>query len=227
MVEKDIFAQDPHAVIIGVDEVGRGALAGPIAGGAVAITKNIFDILSVAQEQEGIIVRDSKKMTAKQRVKTAEWLEKHCVHTVFREHATSIDRKGIQMCNNAVLVGSIKGVVQNILSNGESHESIHVFCDYFPLKKIKVETSGAENYDVTELTITTMKFGESHSIAIAAASILAKVRRDAYMIQLGEKYPEYEWGKNKGYGTQSHRDAIKKYGLHLQHRVTFCGKLSK
>ena len=104
---------------------------------------------------------------------------------------------GIQKSNQAVLINSIN----KVKTGGEK-----IYIDHF-----KVDIPESES----------LTRGEDKSISIALASIIAKVSRDNYMIEISEKFPEYDFASNKGYGTLKHREAIKKYGLTKFHRKSF------
>ena len=108
-----------------------------------------------------------------------------------------IDKYGIQKANNVVLTDSIQK-----LDTGS--EKIYV-----------------DHFNIDLLNVTSLTRGEDKSIAIALASIMAKVSRDNYMVKMSEKYPEYDFANNKGYGTLKHRQAIQKYGLTDLHRTSF------
>ena len=108
-----------------------------------------------------------------------------------------IDKYGIQKANNVVLTDSIQK-----LDTGS--EKIYV-----------------DHFNIDLLNVTSLTRGEDKSIAIALASIMAKVNRDNYMVKMSEQYPEYDFANNKGYGTLKHRQAIQKYGLTDLHRTSF------
>lgn len=199
------FIQNGGA-LIGMDEVGRGCLAGPIVGAAALIT---FDVYSQLQNLEDIIIRDSKKMTSKQRNISAEWLGKHIPYVIRKVEASRIDSIGIQKANNAVLFESGKALAQ-------SHKEIEIraYVDHFACKPIR-----------KNVPVTSMTRGDANNIAIAAASILAKVYRDSLMEKLSEEHPEYMWHSNKGYGSTAHRSAILEHGPTMYHRKSFLTKI--
>ena len=185
------FLSKGNVVIAGVDEAGRGPLAGPVVAAAA--------ILNV--DDDFIYLNDSKKVTPKRRdilynditnrtiygigiVSAEEIDEMNILQATYKAMRMAIDKLSKRpevLLNDAVIIPGID-------------ESIH------QEKIIK---------------------GDAKSVSIAAASILAKVTRDRYMEELGEKYPEYGFEKHKGYGTKAHIEAIKKYGITPEHRKTF------
>lgn len=206
ITDDDLSFIQKGGALIGMDEVGRGCLAGPIVGAAALIT---YDLYSQMQEIEDLIIRDSKKMTPKQRSNTAIWLGQNVPYVIRKVEASRIDAIGIQKANNAVLYESGKALARDY-----DDVEIRAYVDHFKCRPIR------ENVPVTSMTR-----GDANNIAIAAASILAKVYRDTLMEKMAKEYPEYMWDSNKGYGAVAHRGAIKKYGPTPYHRMTFLTKI--
>ena len=143
-------------------------------------------------------VKDSKKLSAKKREEIFSMVEKNNIEYSFNESSnTFIDQFGIKNANEKVLSDSIS----DIYTGNEI-----VYVDHFKINDFK--------------SISVVR-GEDNCRAIALASIIAKVLRDNLMIKFSEKYPEYSFEKNKGYGTKDHREAISKYGLSNIHRKSF------
>ena len=143
-------------------------------------------------------VKDSKKLSAKKREEIFSMVEENNIEYSFNESSnTFIDQFGIKNANEKVLTDSIS----NIYTGNEI-----VYVDHFKINDFK--------------SISVVR-GEDNCRAIALASIVAKVLRDNLMIKFSEKYPEYSFEKNKGYGTKDHREAISKYGLSNIHRKSF------
>ena len=143
-------------------------------------------------------VKDSKKLSAKKREEIFSMVEENNIEYSFNESSnTFIDQFGIKNANEKVLTDSIG----NIYTGNEI-----VYVDHFKIK------------DFNSISVIR---GEDNCRAIALASIVAKVLRDNLMIKFSEKYPEYSFEKNKGYGTKNHREAISKYGLSNIHRKSF------
>ncbi|NSM56840.1 ribonuclease HII [Wolbachia endosymbiont of Atemnus politus] len=177
-------------VIAGVDEVGRGPLAGPVMSAAVVFTDRNVII-------EGI--NDSKKLTAKNR-------------QILYEKITSVAKCGIGIAsveeiNSYNILQATKLSMQRALIN-LGLELDYVLVDGNQPPKVKWQVKSIVN-------------GDSLSISIAAASIVAKVTRDQLMQELHNQHPEYNWYKNKGYGTKEHIEAINLYGITEHHRKNF------
>ena len=143
-------------------------------------------------------VKDSKKLSAKKREEIFSMVEENNIEYSFNESSnTFIDQFGIKNANEKVLTDSIS----DIYTGNEI-----VYVDHFKINNFN--------------SISVVR-GEDNCRAIALASIIAKVLRDNLMIKFSEKYPEYSFEKNKGYGTKDHREAISKYGLSNIHRKSF------
>ena len=143
-------------------------------------------------------VKDSKKLSAKKREEIFSMVEENNIEYSFNESSnTFIDQFGIKNANEKVLTDSIS----DIYTGNEI-----VYVDHFKINNFK--------------SISVVR-GEDNCRAIALASIIAKVLRDNLMVKFSEKYPEYSFEKNKGYGTKDHREAISKYGLSNIHRKSF------
>ena len=181
-------------LIAGVDEVGRGPLAGPIVACAVILDLNVLD--------EDIILglNDSKKISQKKREELAEIIqEKAIAYFISEKSNKEIDEKGIAYCNNQVFLDacySLKVKPQLVLSDGYLVKGIEIPNKYV----IK---------------------GDAKSASIAAASILAKVYRDNLMKEYSKKYPNYDFEDNVGYGTKKHIEVISKVGICDIHRKYF------
>ena len=143
-------------------------------------------------------VKDSKKLSVKKREEIFSIVEENNIEYSFKELAnTFIDQFGIKNANEKVLTESIS----DLYTGNEI-----VYVDHFKINEFK--------------SISVIR-GEDNCRAIALASIVAKVIRDNLMIKFSEKYPEYSFEKNKGYGTKDHREAISKHGLSNIHRKSF------
>jgi len=194
-------------VIAGVDEVGRGCFAGPVVAAAVAFAPNSnFQIPISNQFSSNVIINDSKKLTPKKREIADKWTRKNALAWgIGSASVAQINRLGIKKATEIAFRKAIKnsGVKINYL-----------LIDAFFILYVK----GLRRKNQKPIIK-----GDTKSISIAAASIIAKVYRDKLMADLGKKpkYRKYKWTKNKGYGTLEHRKAIKKYGLTRQHRKQF------
>ena len=181
-----------YRLIAGCDEVGRGALAGPVMACML--------ILPVGFTYPGI--DDSKKLSAGKR----ESLNKILTQNAIDYAVTAIDENIIDEIN---ILEATRRAMEN------AYYALKIKPDYLFIDAMTLSLPIA-----TESIIG----GDALSISIASASIIAKVTRDNLMIKLHGKYPEYGFDKNKGYGTKTHIEAIKKYGATPIHRLSFIGK---
>jgi len=198
-LEKNLWRENIKYVI-GIDEVGRGAFAGPIVAGAVVFPqiKRIGKKLAFLKE-----INDSKQLKAPLRRKLAKLIKKYSLFWSVDEVSIEvINRCGIGFANHLV----IRQVAKKISSQIQN-ESLFILCDGLRVQGLKKH----------EAIIN----GDCKSISIAAASIIAKVHRDSLMREYSKKYHHYKLARNKGYGTKNHREALKKYGLSDIHRTSF------
>ena len=207
-----------HKQIIGIDEVGRGPLAGPVAVGAVCI---------YAEHQRRVaklfpVVKDSKKLTPKKR---AEWRERireaetlgylSCAVTFVAPSV--IDKKGLSYAIRTAIEKSLEAIEPHL---GASLPS-QLGGSTSKLGETMVLLDGGLRAPSPYINQETIIKGDEKELAIALASIVAKVARDARMVSLSKKFPEYGFEKHKGYGTRAHYTAIKKNGLTKHHRKSF------
>ncbi len=191
--------------VIGIDEVGRGPIAGPVAICACAIR--------VSDYKKGIWkgLTDSKKLTAKSRnlwyqeaLKLAV-ADKIIFSVVYRSN-TFIDQKGISIAIKGCIASALKSLGRNP-------------------KECLVLLDGSLKAPKEYLNQRTIIQGDQKEKIISFASVIAKVSRDRKMVLVAKKYPEYGWDKNKGYGTRAHYQAIGSQGLTILHRHTFLTKV--
>ncbi len=178
-------------IICGIDEAGRGPLAGPVV--AACYVFNPENII------EG--VNDSKKLSAEKREAIFQKLIEKGIYSV-----KFIDEKEIDEIN---ILNATKKAMTEAVNN------LRLKPDVLLIDALKIE-SDISQYDIVK--------GDMKSYAIAAASIIAKVSRDRYMLNMAEKYPHYGFDKNKGYGTAEHIKALKEFGSCEIHRKTFIKK---
>lgn len=191
--ERELAAGRGQGVIIGLDEVGRGPLAGPLAVGAVVLPEKPFI--------EGL--NDSKQVKPEARERIAAQVKAVAVAwTVEYVEACDIDACGM----TASLVTAFRRALSCVEAAGVIPDV--VLLDGNPLR-----------LDAREVNVIK---GDGRCASIAAASIVAKVERDALMCHYAEKYPEYGFESCKGYASAAHIEAIKRYGLTPIHRVSFC-----
>lgn len=183
--------------IIGVDEAGRGPLAGPVVCAAVIIPDKPFVWLGD--------LKDSKKLSPKKREELSELITKNCIYSIREGSPHQIDEQNILRTTLWVM----KKCVESIVAQGESADLVLV----------------DGNHEIPGLSLPqqAIKGGDNIHKAISAASIIAKVYRDNYMAEMDKIYPEYGFAAHKGYGTAEHREAIMVHGPCEMHRVTFKG----
>lgn len=181
-------------IICGVDEAGRGPLAGPVYAAAVILPSDCVI--------EGL--NDSKKLTEKKR---------EVLFDVIKEKAlaygiASADEKEIDEINilNATFLAMKRAI-----------DALSVKPDL-----ALIDGNQKPHTDIEEVTVIK---GDAKSMSIAAASVLAKVSRDRFMLEMAEKYPQYEFARHKGYGTKLHYEKIAQYGVCDIHRRTFLKKI--
>ena len=194
----------PSFHIIGIDEVGRGALAGPVVVAAVALPKGFSP-----RRNNMPPLKDSKQLSHSQRTKWLNYVKSdpHVFYASARVYQGKIDKKNISRAANIA-----------------ASKALQRLLDQSPVKKFSVILDGSLYlYDANhkKLSSRTIIRGDERFISIKLASIVAKITRDEYMTRLHKKYPEYEFGRHKGYGTKLHKSMIKKYGVRDTHRLTF------
>ena len=181
-------------IICGVDEAGRGPLAGPVYAAAVILPSDCVI--------EGL--NDSKKLTEKKR----EALFDEIKEKALAYGIASADEKEIDEINilNATFLAMKRAIA-----------SLSVKPDL-----ALIDGNQKPHTDIEEVTVIK---GDAKSMSIAAASVLAKVSRDRFMLEVAEKYPQYEFERHKGYGTKLHYEKIAQYGVCDIHRRTFLKKI--
>jgi ribonuclease HII len=180
--------------VAGVDEVGRGALAGPLVAAAVVLPPDV--------EIPGL--RDSKMLTKLQRQRLADEIhDKALATSIVHAPHSSIDRQGLQRANLKALRRALKGL---------EVDPDYIIVDCFRLKRLPCPSLG-------------VKKGDAVSTSVAAASIIAKVHRDAVMRRYHRRYTRYGFASNVGYGTRHHWRALQQFGPCPIHRESFFGVL--
>jgi ribonuclease HII len=190
--------------IIGVDEVGRGCLAGPVVAAAV-----ILPGLTQADNGGLNLLNDSKKISEATREALATALHKSCRYAVAEASVAEIDEINILHASLLAMKRAIRALLVSGPAQGQGEEKYLVAVD--GNKRIK---------DLGLEQITVVK-GDSRSASIAAASVLAKVYRDELMTRLAREFPVYGWEANKGYPSALHREGIKHAGVSPWHRLSF------
>jgi ribonuclease HII len=188
--------------VVGIDEAGRGPLFGRVYAAAVILNEE-FDTSRV---------KDSKKFTSeKKRKEASDYIKSNSIWNI-----AYIDEKTIDQIN--ILQATMRAMHEAVLGLPSNHIQLLVDGNYF---KPLFRTIGE---DIVMVPFTCIEKGDALHPCISSASILAKVARDEYVLDLCQQYPELEkYGlqKNKGYGTQLHRNAIREHGLSPWHRKSF------
>ncbi len=193
---ENLLKEKGYKAVCGIDEAGRGPLAGPVFAAAVILPDDLGDL--------GI--NDSKKLSEKKRDALFDIIkEKAIAWSVASAGEAEIDEINIL---NATFLAMKRAV-----------EGLSLKPDVALVDGNRKPKTGIEE-------ITLVK-GDAKSISIAAASILAKVSRDRYLLELDEKYPEYQFSKHKGYPTALHYEMIKKHGISPVHRLSFLKNLGE
>lgn len=190
-IEEEIYNKEDVKYICGIDEAGRGPLAGPVVVASVIMPKDSMI--------EG--VNDSKKVSEKKREKLYEEI----TNTAIAWGVGIIDQREIDEIN--ILNATKKGLTNSLKE--------------LEIKPDLILVDALTNIDTLGIPYRSIIKGDAKSYSIAAASIIAKVTRDRIMRQWDELYPEYGFEKHKGYGTKMHTDAIKEYGPCPLHRKSF------
>lgn len=175
----------------GCDEAGRGCYAGPVCAAAVILSKDFYHPQ----------LNDSKQLNAEQRETLRGYIEEHALHYAV----AMVDNDEIDTIN--ILRASFK--------------AMHLALNQLPLQPALILVDGNRFIQWGNIQHECIIKGDGIYASIAAASILAKTYRDKFMLQLHQEFPQYNWAKNKGYGTAEHRQAIQLHGLCKYHRKSF------
>lgn len=180
-----------HQFEAGTDEAGRGCLSGPVVAAAVILPAGFKHKL----------LNDSKQVSEKNRDILRPIIEKEAIaYGVSFVYQKEIDE--INILNASIM-------------------AMHSALDQLKTSPEFIIVDGNKFKTYKDIPHQTIVKGDSKYLSIAAASVLAKTYRDAYMLDLHTQYPEYNWAKNKGYPTKEHREAIRQIGPNLHHRMTF------
>lgn len=212
--EEQALWQNGYNLVIGIDEVGRGCFAGPVVASACAFAPK-FPPPTGGSE---FPINDSKQLKPQERKRASEWIKKNCL-------AFGIGEVGVNVINK---VGIGKATAQAMrraaysllhMAYGNKNYTLnavrykpYILVDAFHIKYLR--GIGLKHQRA-------IKKGDQKCISIAAASIVAKVFRDSLMLKLSKRYITYGFGRNKGYGTRFHQEAIKKNGTTKLHRTIF------
>jgi ribonuclease HII len=193
---------DGKAIVAGVDEVGRGAWAGPLVAAAVVLPQDRVQRARItrALNRAETLAHDSKVLTAEQRLRTVSVLQDQQVpYAVAEIPPEEIDRIGLSEANRQALCAAVEAL---------DPTPDHVLVDAFRLPQLRC-------------THAAIVRGDSLCVSIALASIVAKLHRDTIMLELDTRYPNYGFASHKGYGTATHANALRRHGVTELHRRSF------
>jgi ribonuclease HII len=192
-------------VIIGVDEVGRGCLAGPVTAAAVCLPTMRASTTLGRKLSE---LNDSKQLTSEQREKLSPIIRDHAVWAIEDASVEEIEQLNIARASLAAM----RRAVHRLLESLSASEALVIVDGHLKIP------------DLACRQITVVK-GDGLSASIAAASVIAKVQRDGFMSSLADSLPAYGWQRNKGYGSKTHRQAIVDHGVTSWHRKVFVARM--
>ena len=194
--------KEKNTFLIGTDEVGRGAGAGPVYAAAVCFKNPNKKLIEKLSE-----INDSKQLKPQQREEFYDIIIENSVYDIQFCSVEEISRLNILWCSLLCMKRACENVIEKIGSE----------------KTLTIVDGNKLIPDFPYEQKSIVK-GDGKSATIAAASILAKVSRDRYMTELSEQYPQYDWASNKGYMTEDHLKAVDEYGLCEHHRVKYFEK---
>lgn len=208
-----------YSFVIGVDEAGRGPLAGPVVAAAVALKKQEFGS-STSKIEEGSqgeakmwsLVRDSKKLSEKQRERVFDFIQNHFSVGIGIINAETIDRVNILQATFLAMKSAVTALKKQLTVNSQqkfTDEDFYLLID------------GNQAIPNCSYKQEAVIGGDGRVKSIAAASIIAKVTRDRIIKECDKKYPGYGFAKHKGYGTKMHMDALRRLGPCPIHRMSF------
>ena len=194
--------KDKETFLVGTDEAGRGAGAGPVYVAAVCFKNSDKKIISKLKD-----INDSKKLTEKQREYFFDIIKENAVYDIQSGSVQDIARLNILKCTLLCMKRACENVIKKA---GE--EKVFVIVD---------GNKTIPDFDYPQKSVVG---GDGKSATVAAASILAKVSRDGFMSELSKEFPQYEWEKNKGYLTPEHMALVDRYGICEHHRAKYFEK---
>lgn len=190
-MEREIRQNQPHSIVVGIDEAGRGAWAGPVVASAVVLPDDLAQDLGI---------NDSKQLSPIQREEIFEVVNKIAKDVgVGIAEVEEVDRLGVAQATYVAM--------QRAVENMKTPPT-HVLVDGFRVNFPNVSSTGIID-------------GDTKSLSIAAASVVAKVVRDKLLVEAHKKYPRFGFAIHKGYGTKLHQERIQKHGICGLHRKSF------
>lgn len=193
-------------MIIGIDEAGRGALAGPVVAGAVAFKEELTPLNC----EVFALIKDSKKLTDEQRRTAFTWLTSNTFWGVALVSATLIDEMGIKRANEMAMNQAVENLRFDLLKNKTDIAPTH----------IQLQVDGRDKFKFLYPSKDIVK-GDEKVLKISAASIIAKVTRDDYMIKISSEFPDFAFNTHKGYGAKNHLEMLNKGIYCAEHRQSY------
>lgn len=206
------FDIEQKRIVIGTDEAGRGCGAGGVFASAVCFNNRSQELMEELAE-----LNDSKKLSAKKREALFDIIKEKTVNSTICIEVDEIERINILNASLKAMRMACTDVINQLYPIKEDRETL-------AKNEIMILVDGNKkinNFDYSQKYIIK---GDATSASIAAASILAKVSRDRYMLKLDEEFPQYKWKENAGYLTKEHMALIDKYGLCKYHRPSYLEK---
>lgn len=193
--------------VMGIDEAGRGPLAGPVCAAAVSLPLSLADALA-AGPWKG--VNDSKKLTAAKREELAGIIRttEGCLFAIASASPQEIDRLNILKATHLAMRRAALALAAKASAGSAERPAFSILVDGLPVPSLPFPS------------LNLVK-GDSKSLFIAAASILAKTARDAYCLEMDREYPEYGFARHKGYPTPEHLEVLRRLGPCPEHRRSF------
>lgn len=212
IVKLFLFDIEQKRIVIGTDEAGRGCGAGGVFASAVCFNNRSQELMEELAE-----LNDSKKLSAKKREALFDIIKEKTVNSTICIEVDEIERINILNASLKAMRMACTDVINQLYPIKEDRETL-------AKNEIMILVDGNKrifNFDYSQKYIIK---GDATSASIAAASILAKVSRDRYMLKLDEEFPQYKWRENAGYLTKEHMALIDKYGLCKYHRPSYLEK---
>lgn len=206
------FDIEQKRIVIGTDEAGRGCGAGGVFASAVCFNNRSQELMEELTE-----LNDSKKLSAKKRESLFDIIKEKTVNSTICIEVDEIERINILNASLKAMRMACTDVINQLYPIKEDRETL-------AKNEIMILVDGNKkifNFDYSQKYVIK---GDATSASIAAASILAKVSRDRYMLKLDEEFPQYKWRENVGYLTKEHMALIDKYGLCKYHRPSYLEK---
>ena len=214
--------------VIGIDEAGRGPLAGPVSVGLVLVPANFdWDLIPGVNDSKQLSEKKREEIFERARVLQKEGKLSYVVEMVS---AHKIDSDGISICIKKLIASGLVKLLKNsprtVLgkNNRDNEKSLMTPRRCLGVSDVMVKLDGSLRAPAEYVHQETIIKGDAREKVIGLASILAKVTRDRYMIKVANdvQFVSYDFARHKGYGTKAHREAIAQNGLSTFHRVTYC-----